>query len=276
MSLTACPACRALFDDADSVCPECGYDLRPRRLREKGGVFDRLAARGLQANLLVIVVNVALFVVAIALSRSSGATGGGGGFLTSFGVDGRTMVRLGGLTWFGVVREHEWWRIVCPIFLHFGPIHILFNCYVIRVIGRLAEQTFGPSKFLVLFLLAGIAGSFASLYWHRGQLFVGAGASGAAFGLLGMMAAHGYRTKNEAIKSVMIRFAVFALLFGVIAGADNAAHLGGFAAGALLGTFVRTAEFTRLKANAIRAWDAGAFLCAGLVVASFAAVVLTC
>jgi rhomboid protease GluP len=67
----------------------------------------------------------------------------------------------------------------------------------------------------------------------------------------------------------MIRWAVFALIFGMFMGADNAAHLTGLGAGVGLAFLVSGAERTRLRPAAVRAWDLSAILCACLVAASF-------
>jgi rhomboid protease GluP len=135
----------------------------------------------------------------------------------------------------------EWWRLLTSIFVHFGVMHLLLNMWVLRLYGELAERLFGTAHYLALYLFAGIAGSLASLAWH--PEVNSAGASGAIFGIFGGMLAFVARRRNRVPASIMVAhrnsmlaFVAVNLLFGfVYPGIDNAAHLGGLAAGFVLG-----------------------------------------
>ena len=104
----------------------------------------------------------------------------------------------------------------------------------------LAERIFDRWSYLLVYTASGIAGSLASLWWHPGG--VGAGASGAIFGLAGGLIAVLYLGKLPISKAALkptlkslIMFAAYNLFFGLAPGIDNSAHLGGLAAGLGLG-----------------------------------------
>ena len=146
-----------------------------------------------------------------------------------------------GATYGPAVTAGEWWRLGAATFLHSGLIHLAFNMFALRTIGGLTERMFGRASFLVLYLLAGLAGSIASIYMH--PFAVGVGASGAIFGLYGALFA--YLTFQRAsvptdvaqsLRSGGVAFVGYSLLFGMThAGIDTSAHLAGLVAGALVG-----------------------------------------
>lgn len=133
------------------------------------------------------------------------------------------------------------WRLVSNVFLHIGLAHIFANMWALIVLGRLAESLYGRVSFLVAYLFAGIAGSLATLLWN--PMTVSAGASGALFGISGALIATLYAGKLPLPKRVvrpvlftLILWAAFDLGYGLLKpGVDNAAHIGGFIAGILIG-----------------------------------------
>jgi len=132
------------------------------------------------------------------------------------------------------------WRILASNYVHIGVIHIFFNMWCLWNLGRLAERIFDRWTYLLVYTASGIGGSVASLWWHpRG---IGAGASGAIFGLAGALIAVLYLGKlpiaREALKPTLkslLSFAAYNLFFGLVPGIDNSAHLGGLATGLGLG-----------------------------------------
>ena len=102
------------------------------------------------------------------------------------------------------------------------------------------SSIFDRWTYLLIYTASGIAGSLASLWWHPQG--IGAGASGAIFGLAGGLIAVLYLGKlpfaKEALKPTLrslVMFAAYNLFFGLVPGIDNAAHLGGLAAGLAIG-----------------------------------------
>jgi rhomboid protease GluP len=135
----------------------------------------------------------------------------------------------------------QWWRLLTCTFLHIGVLHLGFNMLVLWDAGRLAERLLGNAGFLLVYLLCGLAGSLASLWWHPG--IVSAGASGAIFGvygaLLGFLALRRDTIPFEVLKglrSSAFVFLIYNVFFGLtVPGIDMAAHLGGLAAGFVCG-----------------------------------------
>ena len=136
---------------------------------------------------------------------------------------------------------HQYWRLLTSCFLHFGIIHIGMNMYVLYLIGPFIETVFGRSRYLLIYFIAGLAGSLVSVSVH--PLAVGAGASGAIFGLYG--AVFGFllirrRSLNPAAVTSITRsagiFVLYNVVYGSISGTtDLSAHLGGLLAGFLAG-----------------------------------------
>jgi rhomboid protease GluP len=134
----------------------------------------------------------------------------------------------------------EPWRMLASNYVHIGIIHIFFNMWCLWNLGRLAERIFDRWTYLLVYTASGIAGSLASLWWHPQG--TGAGASGAIFGLAGGLIAVLHLGKlpiaKDALKPTLrslVMFAAYNLFFGLVPGIDNAAHLGGLAAGLGLG-----------------------------------------
>ena len=82
-----------------------------------------------------------------------------------------------------LTKDGQWWRVVTSMFIHIGIIHIAMNMFVLWTAGIIIERLFGSAAFTVLYVLAGVGGSLASLAWQ--PYTVSAGASGAVFGLFG-------------------------------------------------------------------------------------------
>jgi rhomboid protease GluP len=129
------------------------------------------------------------------------------------------------------------WRLVTPLFVHGGIVHLLVNMYSLNVLGPLVERLFGGRRMLAVYLLAGVGGSVASLALTPAASI---GASGAIFGLLGALAAFlalHRRDLGTAGRLQLRQLALVALLnlgLGLTPGIDNAAHLGGLLTGAAL------------------------------------------
>ena len=133
------------------------------------------------------------------------------------------------------------WRMLASNYLHIGLLHILFNMWCLWDLGNLAERIFDRWTYVLTYTVCGLAGSLGSLWWH--PLDVGAGASGAIFGLAGALIAALYlgrlpipkQAVQRTLRSLMM-FAGYNLFFGAVgAGIDNSAHLGGLVAGLVLG-----------------------------------------
>jgi rhomboid protease GluP len=186
----------------------------------------------------------------------------------------RDIVRWGA-NYAPLTLQGQSWRLVTSVFLHIGLIHILANMWALWNLGALAEMILGPKFYLPIYLLAGIAGNIASLSIHPG--IPGAGASGAIFGLAGVTIAvlkfaHLPVPRNAMRGTLrsLLWFALFNLLFGqAVPGIDNAAHLGGFICGLVLGLSLSWSRFLSEAARPLMRW-ASIALVATLLFVGFA------
>ncbi len=142
----------------------------------------------------------------------------------------------------------QWWRLLTSMFVHFGFVHLGLNMWCLWNLGRAAEQLLGRFSYLLAYLASGVFGSIASVYWH--PRVAGAGASGAIFGLAGVLVSFVYLKKTPAhlqINSKMLgslgTFIAYNLLFGAaIPGISNAAHIGGLVMGLAVGALLPSAS----------------------------------
>jgi len=146
------------------------------------------------------------------------------------------LVQWGAQFWPLALNQHEWWRCLTYAFTHGGLIHIGFNMVVLYQVGTLVEAEIGMGRFLILYTLTALTATFAGYLWHPFVPVVGA--SGSLFGLIGFAVVYYHRMGGPQginIRNFMFRWAVFAFIFGLMVGADNAGHLGGAVGGALIG-----------------------------------------
>jgi len=173
----------------------------------------------------IVIANVLIFLAMLA--------DGAGLFEANSAVHLRWGANFGPMT-----KEGEWWRLLACTFLHFGLVHLAMNMWALWGAGGLVERLYGNAGFLAIYLFAGLAGSFASLYWNADRV-VSVGASGAVFGVYGALAAYVLREPGSVPKSVLksltsstIAFIGYSIFLGFMVSAiDNAAHAGGLVGG---------------------------------------------
>ncbi len=190
---------------------------------------------------------------------------------------------------------YQWWRLITPMFVHINLPHVLVNMYSLWMVGPYVEKLYGSAKFVVFWIATGIMGVVASYLTVRPNLATGswgrflfksldvpsAGASGALFGLVGVLFVFGIKFRHElpegfkrAFGTGMLPIIIINLFIGFIGRGfiDNAAHLGGLLSGAVLALAVeyrRPGERTSV-AVAWRVLQAAALV---IVVAGFYKVV---
>lgn len=149
---------------------------------------------------------------------------------------GRDYALLLGAKVNSAIAQGQWWRLVTPIFLHAGLLHIGFNMYALYVIGPEVEGPLGHARFLFLYMHAGVAGVLLSLVMSAKP---SVGASGAIFGLVAAQAVYLYRHRDAFGELGRRRFMniVMVMLINLAIGAsaaqiDNWGHLGGLLGGA--------------------------------------------
>ena len=162
----------------------------------------------------------------------------------------REVLSLGALIP-ALVAEGEAWRLVTSAFLHSGFVHLALNMLSLYFLGSFAEVTFGRSRFLALYLISGIAGGLAYLYF--GSFSAPAvGASGAIFGLLGGVFGFAIRRgtfsmRNPIISQLLLLTAVNLFLGATIPGVSNTAHIGGLLGGLVFGYLMAPTVYSQKK-----------------------------
>jgi rhomboid protease GluP len=159
-----------------------------------------------------------------------------------------------------LVLHDQWYRLLTATFVHVGLWHIAANMWCLWNLGILGEPLIGPFGMIAVYMLTGIAGNLLSMAWNVGLavawyhnqdplMQIGAGASGAVFGIAGILIV---LLSNRALpfpweelrrlRSMVIKFAAINLVIGLSTTIhnfgiriDNFAHIGGFASGLALG-----------------------------------------
>ncbi|MDR3762727.1 MAG: rhomboid family intramembrane serine protease [Acidobacteriota bacterium] len=164
------------------------------------------------------------------------------------------------------------WRLLASCFLHFGILHLAMNMWCLWSLGQFVERLYGHVTFACVYLLCGLAGSLASLWWHT-QGAVSAGASGAIFGIAGAaigslkFGEFNHSPMARSIMSSMLAFVGYNVVFGMMLGiTDNACHIGGLLAGLLLGALIaRLAPMPKLMPRLMALAIVAALLAVGWV-----------
>jgi membrane associated rhomboid family serine protease len=284
-----CRNCGALVSPGETVCPQCGALLgdQPLRAAERS-FYDREAMRFARAifqrpatfTFVFLIANVFIFL----LMEMAG------------GSQSEPVLREFGAKYNSLIDEGQWWRFVTPVFLHIGPIHLLANMYGLWVLGPYVERLYGSAKFVVFWVVAGVAGVAASYltvlppgtavgpiarFLFRANDGPSAGASGALFGLIGVLFIFGIKYRQELPEGFKQAFGTGMLptiLINIFIGyslpfIDNAAHLGGLAAGMAMAALVGYKR-PGARGPVALAWHVLQIAALALIIASFVMVVL--
>jgi rhomboid protease GluP len=154
-----------------------------------------------------------------------------------------------------LVAQGEWWRLLSSMFLHSGAVHLGLNMLSLYFLGSFVEAAFGRGRFLALYLLSGLSGGLAYLYFG-GFNVPAVGASGAIFGLLGGVLGYALRRgtfswRNPLIRQLLILLALNLYIGFSVPNISNTAHLGGLAGGFAFGWLVAPSIYSRKKLRAI-------------------------
>jgi membrane associated rhomboid family serine protease len=130
----------------------------------------------------------------------------------------------------------EWWKTLTACFVHIGGLHILMNMYMLYSAGQYIERIWGPIRFLVIYLIAGVTGSMT------GVAASPIGVAGASTALFGIFAAEGvwvlfngrYLPKQVARewRNHLLVNALLLVFVSLLPGISGWGHAGGAAAGA--------------------------------------------
>lgn len=191
-------------------------------------VFASRTTRPTTVVLILTALNVAMFLAEI---RSGGST------------NPVTLQRLGALEFIAVRWGGEYWRLLTSLFLHYGPLHLIFNLYALFIIGPGLEQAIGSIRFGVCYLLAGLGSGIGVLLlhmrgWSSAEQLVGA--SGCVMGLVGVWAGLLLRHRDaplagRRLKNILVIVAIQTAFDLSTPQISMAAHMSGLLTGFALG-----------------------------------------
>jgi len=157
---------------------------------------------------------------------------------------------IGSLYWpiprpftFGGIATNEWWRLVSPIFIHFGLMHFIFNALWLSMLGARIEQHSGAQHLLLIVAVSAIASNVGQFMWSGSIAF--GGMSGVIYALLGYLWIRNGLAPSPMLHlpkeliGFMVAWLVICMtgildfLLGI--GVANAAHLVGLISGMVLG-----------------------------------------
>jgi rhomboid protease GluP len=191
-------------------------------------VFASRKTRPTTMVLIFIALNLAMFVAELAVGGSTNPL---------------TLHRLGALEFFAVRFGGEYWRLLASLFLHYGPLHLLFNLYALFIIGPGLERAIGSIRFGLCYLLSGLGSSIGvlllrTLGLNSAEQLVGA--SGCVMGLVGAWAGLLLRHRDtpmagRRLKNILVIVAIQTAFDLSTPQISMAAHMSGLVTGVALG-----------------------------------------
>ena len=131
-----------------------------------------------------------------------------------------------------LVLSGFYWQLFTSMFVHFGPLHLVFNMFGLYYFGRLNERVFSKPQFLAIYFLSGLLGNVATLLLLPPDALSG-GASGAIFGLVGSYVAIARRVQH--MGAALLYAIVIFVQSSIMPGVNIFAHLFGLVGGIVLG-----------------------------------------
>ena len=192
-----------------------------------------------KVNLTMVVINIIVFIVMELMGNTKSSQ----------------FMLMHGASYTPYVLQGDYWRLFTCMFLHFGFEHLAYNMFSLIFLGDIVESIFGPVRYLMIYLIGGIGGNLLSLWLsvRSGNYAVSAGASGAIFACMGAFLCVALRRRRNLGQDTMRRLLMMVVLMvmqGLVDhGVDNAAHVGGLAAGFLLGALL---YHPRRRVSAVR------------------------
>jgi membrane associated rhomboid family serine protease len=223
------------------ICPDC-MTPTPVGMRCPECSRDRTKARTLRSTSSEPVVTFVLIAINVLVFLAEGRFGVG----SQSG--GSTLYEKFAL--FGpAVADGDYWRIATSGFLHAGLLHILFNMYLLYLLGQMLEPAIGSVRFALIYTVALFAGSLGALIVSPDAVTVGA--SGAVFGLMGAAAVELRARGINPFETNIGGLIIFNLLFSfVFSGISIGGHIGGLIGGAAAGFLFLQADERRLPRQA--------------------------
>jgi len=258
---SVCRSCGALIGAGETICQVCNAPLvaapppsLPLHERYAMSYARAVLSRPYIFTIVFLVANLFVFMLMWEVAGMKTSI-----LWSAFPED--VLLAFGAKTNYLIRYEHQYWRFVTPAFIHVNLIHLLVNMYALWIVGPWVEKLYGSAKFVVFWVATGIAGVLASYLtvvpgsnpgWIGSFLIKpgdapSAGASGAVFGLIGVLFVFGLKYRRELpegfkrafgtgmLPVILLNIGIGFAASGVI---DNAAHMGGLLSGAAFAAVV--------------------------------------
>lgn len=161
--------------------------------------------------------------------------------------DSQKMIEWGAMFTPLIKENHEYYRLLTAMFLHFDVEHLTGNMVILLALGDNLERALGKIRYLFVYLVSGLGAGICSCLYNEvtGEIAVAAGASGAIFGVIGALFCMVLINKGrlEDITAVRLGLMIAYILYTgfTTPQVDNAAHIGGLLTGMLLTGILQTA-----------------------------------
>ena len=140
-----------------------------------------------------------------------------------------------------IFEEHQFWRLLTNMFMHFSAMHLLGNMIYLAIAGTTIERTAGHWRYLAIYMLSGFGASVvsAAYYYLSGENTVSAGASGAIYGLMGAAIYLMFVNRGRMRPGILwLRIGIILIFLFysnfAMTGIDAVAHISGLVFGILL------------------------------------------
>ncbi|WP_437959605.1 rhomboid family intramembrane serine protease [Sorangium sp. So ce119] len=231
-----CARCSALNGRDFDRCIRCGAPLLAPAVHA-APARGRLDGRSLLATKVLVGITAFVFVGQMVAAHARGL-----GLLS--GWDASNYLRFGALLILPGA-SFEPFRLLSAVFVHMGVLHFAMNMMTLGMLARAAEPAVGSARFAIAYVITGLFGFAASAGWNilvQPEVVCTAGASGAVFGVMGLLLGWLVRRRDPRWKDLALQAVFYIVLFGFVVNAsntgiriNNAAHIGGLISGALLG-----------------------------------------
>jgi membrane associated rhomboid family serine protease len=198
-------------------CPDHSGQPQGAQRVTRGVRRASIEGAGSVVTKILVALNVAVYLLELAAGGNLNGTG--------------NRIYIEGVLFGPFVADGDWWRLFTAMFLHYGPLHLAFNMLALWWFGAAVEQVLGRGRYLLLYLVSGLAGSTGALLFSPDNPTVGA--SGAIFGILGAAVVlerqRTYVLGGGALGIIVLNLVITFAIPGISIGG----HLGGLAGGAL-------------------------------------------
>ena len=160
------------------------------------------------------------------------------------------------------VSDGDWWRLVTAMFLHGSILHLGFNMLALYWLGTIIEQALGTPRFLLVYVVSGLAGSAGAL-WFSSKFAVTVGASARSSASIGALLILEYLSTGSLMGQAMVLILVNLALTFAVPGISIGGHVGGLAGGIV-------ATYGLMRFRMPRERTLGIAIAAGVGVASVA------